>query len=61
MTTNEQNAKKIAKALEEFSRHPFGELTFSKYNGIIKSYKINTEVRFNDGKDLAIEAERGNT
>ena len=44
----EANKGKIAQALKEFEKHPFGDLIISKHRGVIKSFRVNTEVRFKD-------------
>lgn len=44
------NKTRISEALSEFDKHSYGDLIISKRNGVIKSYKINAEVRFDMGE-----------
>ena len=49
------NKSRIEKALQEFIKHPYADLTISKHSGVIKSFRINLEVRF----DPKIENKNG--
>lgn len=45
------NSKKITQALMEFEKHPFCDLVISKFDGVVKSFKVQAEVRFNEGRN----------
>lgn len=44
----EINKKRMYKILEDTKKYPFVNIIISKYKGIIKSYKLEVEVRFKE-------------
>lgn len=44
----EINKKRLFKIVEDTRKYPFCNIIISKYKGIIKSYKLEVEVRFKE-------------